>query len=126
MNLEKLLLEAKKASEKAYAKYSGYKLGAALLGKSQTVYTGVNVENASYGLSNCAERSAVFGAISSGEREFLALAIFVQSQQIFPPCGACRQVLSEFCAPEMPIIYGNEERSVTTTLGELLPQSFSL
>ncbi len=85
MNLDKLWQEAKKISDNAYAKYSGYRLGAALLGKSGTIYTGVNVENASYGLSNCAERSALFCAISQGEREFSALAIFVQSEQLFPP-----------------------------------------
>ncbi len=126
MNLENLLQKAKTASQNAYARYSGYQLGAALLGKSGKLYTGVNVENASYGLSICAERSAIFSAIGQGEREFVALAVFVQSQQLFPPCGACRQVLSEFCPPSMPIIYGNEQKSISTTLGELLPQSFSL
>ncbi len=126
MSLEKLLEKAKQASKNAYAKYSGYPLGAALLGKSQKVYTGVNVENASYGLTNCAERSAVFTAITQGEREFTALAVYVQSSQLFPPCGACRQVLSEFCPASLPIVYGNDHESVVTTLGELLPQSFSL
>ncbi len=126
MNLKELLLAAKQISQNAYAKYSGYRLGAALLGKSGTVYTGVNVENASFGMTNCAERSALFSAIGKGERQFSALAIFVQSDQLFPPCGACRQVLSEFCSKDLPIIYGNQHQSITTTLGELLPQTFSL
>ena len=126
MNLNELFAEAKKISRNAYAKYSDFPLGAALLGKSGKVYTGVNVENASFGLTNCAERSAVFSAVSQGEKEFTALAIYVDSDLSFPPCGACRQVLSEFCSPEMPILYGNNHEIITTTLGELLPQSFGL
>ncbi len=126
MNLQDLFEEAKKISKNAYAKYSGFPLGAALLGKSGRIYTGVNVENASFGLTICAERSAVFSAVSQGEKEFSALAVYVDSDLSFPPCGACRQVLSEFCSPDMPILYGNNHKIVSTTLGELLPQSFSL
>ena len=106
MNIEfdLLLDQAKSASEKAYAPYSGYKVGAALLCSDGTVFTGCNVENASYSLTICAERSAVFQAVAAGQRNFLALTIYVAGEVIFLHCGACRQVLAEF-NPNLHILY---------------------
>jgi len=127
MNIEfdLLLDQAKSASEKAYAPYSGYKVGAALLCTDGTVFTGCNVENASYSLTICAERNAVFQAVASGHREFLALAIYVDGEVLFPPCGACRQVLAEF-NPNLQILYANRLGSILSDLDTLLPQAFTL
>jgi len=127
MNIEfdLLLDQAKSASEKAYAPYSGYKVGAALLCTDGTVFTGCNVENASYSLTICAERNAVFQAVASGHREFLALAIYVDGEVLFPPCGACRQVLAEF-NPNLHILYANRLGSILSDLDTLLPQAFTL
>ena len=124
MDPNKLIFVARKAMEPAHAPYSNYKVGAALLCADGTVFKGCNVENASYGLSNCAERTAIFSAIAAGKREFTALAI-VASQEPTPfPCGACRQVLSEFCGPDFPIFIAMGNSYEATTLGELLPHSF--
>jgi cytidine deaminase len=114
---------ARKARKRAYAPYSHYKVGAALLGKSGTVYTGCNVENASYSHTICAERTAVLKAVSEGEAEFEAIAVVTRNGG--SPCGACRQVLSEF-SPEL-IIYIADKDGVyrTTTLKKLLPDSFT-
>ncbi len=128
MELEKKLIKvAKESSQNAYAKYSNFKLGVALLGKSGKIYRGCNVENGSFGLTNCAERSAIFTAISEGEKEFISATIFIDSDKIFPPCGACRQVFAEFCDSDFKIVYLNKTgKIVKTTLGELLPQTFHL
>jgi cytidine deaminase len=83
------------------------------------------VENASYSLTLCAERTAIFKAISDGKREFTAIAVYVDSDEVFPPCGACRQVIYEF-SPELPVIYGNRNSYVKTTIKELLPGAFTL
>ncbi len=132
MDVKELALTAIKAMNAAYAPYSGYRVGAALLTASGHVYTGCNIENASYTPTVCAERTAVFKAVSEGEREFVMLAVAGGKDGeiggVFPPCGVCRQVLAEFCAPDMPIILvkdadGNGE---THTLGELLPMAFQL
>ncbi len=132
MDVKELALTAIKAMNTAYAPYSAYRVGAALLATSGRVYTGCNIENASYTPTVCAERTAVFKAVSEGEREFAMLAVAGGKDGavagVFPPCGVCRQVLSEFCAPEMPIILvkdadGNGEMY---TLGELLPMAFNL
>lgn len=111
------------ASERSYSPYSHFRVGAAILCEDGTVVTGVNVENRSYGLTNCAERSAVFNAISMGKRKFLAIAIATpDSGYPVSPCGACRQVLSEFFAGETPVQYGNKrDNRTTTTVGELFP-----
>jgi cytidine deaminase len=109
---EELIALAAKAREQAYTPYSGYAVGAALLGRSGKVYTGCNVENASYSLTICAERSALFKAVSEGEREFEAIAIV--SSNGGAPCGACRQVLSEF---------GLDTRVLIATPGRLLHES---
>ena len=91
---EKLIEKAKEAATKAYAPYSEYKVGAALLTKSGKLYTGCNVENSSYGLTNCAERTAVFKSVSEGETEFSEIVILVDSDKLPAPCGACRQLVS--------------------------------
>lgn len=117
--------DAKKAAEKAYAPYSGYKVGSALKCADGSIYSGCNVENSSYSLTICAERTAVFKAISEGKRDFTAIAIYVDSEASFPPCGACRQVLNEF-APDLPVIWGNRIESHTSTMRQLLPGAFSL
>lgn len=120
-----LLDDAKKAAKSAYVPYSGYMVGAALLGASGKVYLGCNVENASYPLCICAERTAVYKAVSEGERDYLAIAVWVESDKPFPPCGACRQVLHEF-NPELPVIFGNALGYEITDMAALLPGAFSL
>jgi len=120
-----LLEEAKKAAKTAYVPYSGYMVGAALLGSSGKVYLGCNVENSSYSLTICAERTAVFKAVSEGERDYLAIAIWVEADKPFPPCGACRQVLHEF-NPDLPVIYGNSLGYEIADLGAMLPGAFKL
>lgn len=123
-----LAKKAREALENAYCPYSNYRVGAAVLTVGGRIYSGCNIENGSYGATNCAERTAVFKAVSEGEREFKALAIFAEEGSAAPfPCGICRQVLSEFCPPDMPIIIFDGEKSVyNTTLAELLPFSFDL
>lgn len=129
MTAQMLVSEAIRAMENAYAPYSGYKVGAALLCKDGAVYRGCNVENASYGATNCAERTAIFKAVSEGQREFAALAICggkggVLSGQ-FPPCGICRQVIREFCGDDFPIyLVESAESWQEVTLAQLLPHSF--
>ena len=120
-----LLDDAKKAAQAAYVPYSGYMVGAALLGVSGKVYLGCNVENSSYSLTVCAERTAVFKAVSEGERDYLAIAVWVESDKPFPPCGACRQVLHEF-NPGLSVIYGNKHGYVITDMAALLPGAFKL
>ena len=121
------MLSAREASESAYCPYSKFRVGAALLGEDGEVYTGCNVENASYGLSICAERAAVFNAVGSGCRKFIALALAGGKKQPATPCGACRQVLAEFCPPEMPVFYADlkDGEISETTVGELLPLAFA-
>ncbi len=116
---------AQAASEKAYVPYSGYRVGAALRCDDGTIFTGCNVENASYSLTNCAERTAVYKAISEGKRDFEAIAIWVDADTLFPPCGACRQVLHEF-SPKLKVIYGNRQEILITTIEALLPSAFTL
>jgi len=115
---------AHEAARLSYSPYSHFPVGAALLCGDGTVITGTNVENRSFGLSNCAERSALFAAVSQHKSDFRAIAIFcTQSEVPVSPCGACRQVLSELCPPDMPVYYaGKDGTFVTTTLGELLPR----
>jgi cytidine deaminase len=123
MTPEELIDLAKQVRKNAYTPYSHYKVGAALLGKSGKVYTGCNVENASYGHTVCAERTAVLKAVSEGEREFEAVAVVTQNGG--SPCGACRQVLSEF-SPELIVYIADKDGEYrTTTLKELLPDSFT-
>jgi cytidine deaminase len=123
MTPEELIDLAKQVRKKAYAPYSRYKVGAALLGKSGKVYTGCNVENASYSHTVCAERTAVLKAVSEGEREFEAVAVVTKNGG--SPCGACRQVLSEF-SPELIVYIADKDGEYrTTTLKKLLPDSFT-
>ena len=125
IDFDALLKQAKEASERAYTPYSGYRVGAALLCFDGSVFTGCNVENASYSLTSCAERNAVYQAVNAGHKDLIGLAIYVDDELLFPPCGACRQVLFEF-NPELPVLYANKEQSVLTDLVTLLPQAFSL
>lgn len=121
-----LIAMARKAQSNAYAPFSKFKVGAALLSDDEQVFTGANVENSSYGLTNCAERSAVFSAVSVGERKFKQIAIFSSCSPPASPCGACRQVLYEF-APQLDIICANDKGEITRfRLNELLPEGFRL
>ncbi|ABQ46110.1 cytidine deaminase [Thermotoga petrophila RKU-1] len=123
---EKLVKMALEARKKAYAKYSGFRVGAALLAKSGKIYTGVNVENSSYGLTICAERVAVFKAVSEGEREFVAIAIASDSSDKTAPCGACRQVLYEF-SDDLDVIMADRDGNFEVMkLKDLLPRGFKL
>ena len=120
---------AKQAREAAYAPYSRFLVGAALLCADGTVYTGCNIENAAYTPTNCAERTAFFKAVSEGKREFVAIAIVAGprggAMSTTAPCGVCRQVMMEFCKPDFRILLGQEvETCRSFTLEELLPQGF--
>lgn len=123
MEYGELYAAALKIAEKAYAPYSRFRVGAALLAEDGTVVTGVNVENRSFGLTNCAERSAIYAAVSSGKRAFVAIAVATpDSEYPVSPCGACRQVLSEFMKPDCPVMFGpNAENVVHTNVGALFP-----
>lgn len=121
----RLTATARQAAQAAYAPYSGFPVGAALLGEDGRVYAGCNVENASYGLTICAERNALAAGIASGCRRFAALAI--AAKRPVPPCGACCQVLAEFCPPEMPLwLAGPDGSPRRLTFREVFPQPFSL
>ncbi|MBO5520871.1 MAG: cytidine deaminase [Eubacterium sp.] len=129
-DIESLIPAALQAQKAAYAPYSHFRVGAALLCKDGTVYTGCNIENASYPAGNCAERTAIFKAVSEGRREFLAICVVGgregEDPEYCPPCGICRQVCAEFCdADSFQIILAKSENEYTVhTLGELLPLGF--
>ena len=124
MDWPALIAAATAARERAYAPYSSFLVGAALLGEDGLTYPGCNVENASYGLTICAERNALWGAVARGQRRFRAIAIVTDASPPAMPCGACRQVLREL-APALPIVAANlAGERVETTLVELLPLSF--
>lgn len=129
--MKKQLIEtAVKAREMAYAPYSHYKVGAALLAKSGKIYTGCNVENASFTPTNCAERTAFFKAISEGDRQFEMIAIVAgkdgeELSKNCTPCGVCRQVMTEFCDKDFKIILGTPDDFKVLTLEEIMPYSFS-
>jgi len=126
MEMTQLITEAKKAREYAYAPYSKFQVGAALLTTDGKIYHGCNVENAAYSLCNCAERTALFKAYSEGAREYAALAVIADTSRPVPPCGACRQVIAELCPPDMKVILANLKGDVTElTVKELLPGAFS-
>jgi cytidine deaminase len=123
---EELIALAMTARQNAYAPYSGFTVGAALLAISGEVYTGCNVENSSYGLTVCAERVAVFNAVARGEREFIALAVVCGTEEYCSPCGACRQVLAEF-GGDIKVYLANRHGAYReTTVAELLPMAFLL
>ncbi len=131
MMTEDLILQAKEAMRKAYAPYSGYKVGAALLCKDGTVYCGCNIENSAFSPTVCAERAAFFKAVYDGHREFTAIAVCGGKDGIitgaFPPCGVCRQVMGEFCGEDFPVfLIGPEGKYREKTLAQLLPESFIL
>ena len=121
--MEILFSEAQKIAEAAYAPYSNFRVGAALLCEDGSVVTGVNVENRSFGLTICAERNAVTTAVTMGKSRFIALAICTpDSVQPVGPCGACRQVISEFMSADAPVCFaGSGREMVNTTAGDLLP-----
>ncbi|WHX47712.1 cytidine deaminase [Paenibacillus woosongensis] len=127
MDNTSLLLEAIKARAAAYTPYSGFAVGAALLDANGHVHYGCNIENAAYGPTNCAERTALFRAIADGHApgSFRALAVIGETDDPIAPCGVCRQVILELCSPDMPVILGNMKGDVReTTVAELLPYAF--
>jgi cytidine deaminase len=129
MTMDELLERAKNARERAYAPYYRFKVGAALLAKDGAVFDGCNVENASYGLCNCAERTAFFSAIAAGytRDQFAALAVIGDTDGPIAPCGACRQVIIELGGPELTIRLGNLNGAIRdTTAREQLPDAFYL
>ena len=128
MTDRELLQCAVAAREMAYAPYSGFRVGAALVGKSGKVYTGCNVENAAYSPTNCAERTALFKAVSEGEREFVSIAIVggmgEDIADFCAPCGVCRQVLAEFCDADFRVLLGTPDKPQAFSFAELLPYGF--
>lgn len=122
--LKEMFEVANKARANAYVPYSKFRVGAALLGESGKIYSGCNVENASYGLCNCGERTAIFKAVSEGETKFKAIVVVADCPQPVPPCGACRQVIAEFKIPET-YSYNVKGDCRKQTLDELLPFYFS-
>jgi len=128
MTPEKLISLAVEAMGKAYAPYSDFKVGAALLCSDGAVYTGCNIENAAYSPTNCAERTAIFKAVSEGHRDYTAIAICGgkggKITDLCPPCGVCRQVLREFCKDDFPVYLAHKDGYKALTLGDLLPYSF--
>lgn len=125
MDDEALVELAKKARTHAYAPYSGFAVGAALLAADGRVFSGCNIENASYGLTNCAERTAIFSAVAAGARDFAALAVVADGDLPCSPCGACRQVIAEFAVERIILANLKGDRQVVTK-EELLPFAFSL
>ena len=130
MTPQELIAIAVSAMDKAYAPYSGFQVGAALLCSDGTVYTGCNIENAAYSPTNCAERTALFKAVSEGRRDFTAIAICGGKNgkvtNLCPPCGICRQVLREFCKDDFPVYLAHKEGYKALPLGDLLPYSFGV
>jgi len=122
---DELVAAARQAQKSAYAPYSGFPVGAALLARDGRVFTGVNVENASYGLSVCAERHAVARAVEAGARDFVAIAVVTDSDEPTMPCGVCRQVLWEFSHDLEVVVEGRSGERVVTTIAELFPQPFT-
>ena len=126
MTKEQLIEAARKAREKAYAPYSGYKVGAAVLGEDGNVYTGGNIENASYGMTVCAERTALFGMVNAGCKKYVALAVVGGSDGDGAPCLACRQVMTEFCRDLDVAVYKSDPSGIIYehTLREIAPLPF--
>jgi cytidine deaminase len=119
-----LIASAKQARENAHAPYSNFRVGAALRARSGRVYTGSNVENATYGLTMCAERVAIFKAISEGERGFDAIAVVTHTELLTPPCGACRQLIWEFCGDVEVILANLAGKTAVHRMAELFPHPF--
>ncbi len=121
---DKLVEAAKAARENAHAPYSNFRVGAALRASSGRIYTGCNVENATYGLTVCAERVAIFKAISEGERGFDAIAVVTDTESLTPPCGACRQLIWEFCGDAEVTLANLKGKTETTRMATLFPRPF--
>lgn len=132
INIEKALVDrALAVREKAYSPYSFFCVGAALLCSDGEIFTGVNIENCSYGATICAERAAFCAAISAGKSKFSAIAIVGAERgrvpdKLCPPCGICRQFMTEFCSADFPVFLYDGQAVVRKTLGELLPEAFKL
>lgn len=128
MDESELIKLAEKALQNSYSPYSNFKVGAALLCSDGSVYLGCNVENSSFGASNCAERTAIFSAVADGKRDFKMLAVVGYSDGVCnsftPPCGICRQVMSEFCGTDFKVIMTNGKEIKSLTIQELLPFPF--
>jgi cytidine deaminase len=122
---DKELIEmARQARERAHAPYSHFKVGAAVLAKDGRVFTGCNIENASYGLTMCAERVAIFKAVSEGVQQFIKMVVIADTNHLTPPCGACRQIIWEFCG-DVPVILANlHGQSQRHRMSRLLPSPF--
>lgn len=126
MNEQQLIEEAKKAREKAYAPYSKFQVGAAVLTIDGKVYHGCNIENAAYSMCNCAERTALFSAYGHGDRQFAMLAVVADTEGPVAPCGACRQVIRELCRQDMKVVLTNLKGNIKeVTVEELLPGAFT-
>ncbi|MDE4542593.1 MULTISPECIES: cytidine deaminase [unclassified Thermoanaerobacterium] len=127
MDYEKLLEVAKEARESAYAPYSKFKVGACVITSNGKIYKGCNIENSSYGLTNCAERTALFSAYANGDRDIEAIAVVADTDGPVSPCGACRQVMYELGGEDMTVILGNMKGDfVIKKAKDLLPYAFSL
>ena len=123
--VKNMLRMANEARDRAYAPYSNFRVGACLKGATGAYYLGCNIENAAYSPSNCAERTAMFKAVYEGERQFDAIAIVWDGENPAVPCGVCRQVLAEFCDPEMPVICANRKGEYKlVAMGDVLPDAF--
>lgn len=121
---EKLIAAARQAREFAHAPYSRFRVGAAVRTKTGRIFSGCNIENASYGLTLCAERVAIFKAVSEGEREFDSIVVVADTEKLTPPCGACRQIIWEFCG-DIPVILANLKGKIERErAGKLLPRPF--
>ncbi|HEM3721498.1 cytidine deaminase [Streptococcus suis] len=117
---------AVKNSQKAYVPYSKFPVSAVLIAKTGEIFTGVNIENASFGLTNCAERTAIFKAISEGVKDFSEIIIYGETEKPISPCGACRQVMAEFFDKDLKVtLVAKDKSTVEMTVGELLPYSFT-
>lgn len=125
MQKTELIQKAILAKEKAYAPYSNFRVGAALLAKSGKVYIGANIENPSYSLTICAERTAIFSAILEGEREFETIVIASDANELCPPCGACRQVIHDLCGEDVEVVLTTDgSKTASYYMKELLPLAF--
>lgn len=126
MDIKELIRNALKARENAYVPYSNFKVGAAILTEDDKIYSGCNIENASFGATNCAERTAIFKAVSEGHNKIKAIAIVGDTSTYTYPCGICRQVISEFADADSTVILAkNENEYITKTLEEVLPGAFT-
>ncbi len=127
VNYMLLIQRAEEALKNAYSVYSKYKVGASVLTKNGNIYDGCNIENASYSLTLCAERTAIFKSVSEGEKEIVAIAIITETDDFAKPCGACRQVMVEFMKDDALVILANKNREyIVKTIKEILPDSFKL